>query len=535
MDWDRNRRFDDHRGGESYRPGTSRAYGRRSRSPPRIRSPPSRLVADTWVPSTARAYNRARSRSPVFRRRTSRSPPAYKRDSAQGSYSKPYTPRKFSPRRDIRPRSPLQIPRRPRSPYGEDRARDAGWSQSALNSRPPRDTSPPSRDSGYYRNDRRLASGCRYPRSGSPSRHGPASENDQRQPAMSRARSPYYGGRKESASERFSGYRRRSQSPNDSLSKRPISHESMPSSRRSSPFHNKATSAGLRANRSRSPPAIYFDRCRSIDRGVPSNLSDRTSIGREAKVSGSETRPKSPFAAEACAMPILDRDDAASPRAAGIIGSANNIKPLYPSNIPSQPKAFAHTSYRSSSTSLPHGPKSLSAHSRASNISILSAPTRPRGNPGFKENGWTGSLSRRGPTPVSTHGVPTAPRSTQSTASSVESPRARSYRSESVSGASTSAQRLSKHFVGLSTIIPGGRPFASELEVIIERRLSQLDADKDRLFDQNTETQKLKRMGLSDWDRLARESSICALKSELAESHLQCIADTQGNIDRAVF
>ncbi|KAL2802902.1 hypothetical protein BJX63DRAFT_425730 [Aspergillus granulosus] len=529
MDWDRTRRFDDHRGGESYRPGTSRAYSRRSRSPPpRIRSPPSRLVADTWVPSTSRGYGRARSRSPPFRRRASRSPPAYKRDTTQGSYPKPYSSQKFSPRRDVRPRSPLPPSRRPRSPYGEGRARDISWSQSASTSRHTRDTSPPGRDSGYYRNDRHPPSVGRYMRSGSPSRHGPLSDDDQRPTMTSRARSPFYSGRKDPAMDRFSGNRRRSQSPNDSLPKRTSAHGSMPNSRRSSPLHDKAP----RANRSRSPPANYLEHRHSRDQAV--SIQNSSMSIAKGKLGTPETR-RSPAAEQAGAKPTPGQDDISSSRSTEIPGRTNHTKPLYLNNIPSQPKAFSNNSHRSPPTDLPHGPKTLPSHPRASNISILSAPTRPRGNPGFKENGWAGTQSRRGPTPTGAQGAPTAPRSTQLTAPSAESQRARSYRPESASGAPVGSQKYSKHLVGLNTIIPGGRPFASELDAAMERRLSQLDADKDRLFEQNTESQKLKRIGLRDWDRLERESSICALKSELAESHLQCITDTDGTLGRAMF
>lgn len=63
------------------------------------------------------------------------------------------------------------------------------------------------------------------------------------------------------------------------------------------------------------------------------------------------------------------------------------------------------------------------------------------------------------------------------------------------------------------------------LDSVIGKRLNQLDADKERLLEQMAETQRRKRAGLRDWDRLDRESSICALKSELAEGHLQRMAD----------
>lgn len=65
----------------------------------------------------------------------------------------------------------------------------------------------------------------------------------------------------------------------------------------------------------------------------------------------------------------------------------------------------------------------------------------------------------------------------------------------------------------------------SVLDTATEKRLAQLEADRERLLDQMAETQRSKRAGLRDWDRLDRESSICALKSELAEGHLQRMAD----------
>jgi predicted alpha/beta hydrolase len=59
----------------------------------------------------------------------------------------------------------------------------------------------------------------------------------------------------------------------------------------------------------------------------------------------------------------------------------------------------------------------------------------------------------------------------------------------------------------------------------VEKRLSLLEADKEKLLEQIAETQRTKRLELRDWDRLDREGAICALKSELAEGHLQRMAD----------
>jgi hypothetical protein len=63
------------------------------------------------------------------------------------------------------------------------------------------------------------------------------------------------------------------------------------------------------------------------------------------------------------------------------------------------------------------------------------------------------------------------------------------------------------------------------LDAATEKRLSQLEVDREKLLEQMAEKQRLKRAGLREWDRLDRESSICALKSELAEGHLQRMAD----------
>lgn len=86
-------------------------------------------------------------------------------------------------------------------------------------------------------------------------------------------------------------------------------------------------------------------------------------------------------------------------------------------------------------------------------------------------------------------------------------------------------QREINRLAGLCAIIPEGRILPSLLDPSAEKRLVQLDADKEKFFDHMAETQKSKQGELRAWDRLDRESSICALKSELAEGHLQRMAD----------
>ncbi|KAL4903549.1 hypothetical protein BDW74DRAFT_169044 [Aspergillus multicolor] len=524
MDWDRTRRFDDHRGGESYRPGVSRGYSRRSRSPQRMRSP-GRLVADTWAPSPGRPYTRPRSRSPLPFRRRSRSPQPYNRD-ANVSHPKSYASRRFSPRRDVRPRSPVSVPRRPRSPFREDRARDAARSHNSLIQRQPGDISSSNRDYGHYRADRRLPSVGRHTRPGSPSRPAPPYQEDHR--STPRARSPFHSGRMDPTADRYQGQRRRSQSPNDTSAKRPSAPGSMSNSRRSSPLDERSHS--IRGNRSGSPLASHLSsRRRSRDRGTISSQYDRTPVTK-GKLETLEPRIKSPTSEQALTRSLPSRVPDVDPQ-------PFHSKTSYPSNAPSQPKAFSNNRNPKLSPppGPPHGPKTLPAHRRASNISLLSAPTRPRGNSMFKDSGWASTSVRRGPVTTGSHGMPHAPRSNQLPLPGAELQRPRSGRHNSVPTTPLQAPRHSKYLIGLSTIVPGGKLAPIDIEAMTEKRLSQLETDKDRLFQQITECQKLKRAGLRDWDRLDRESAICALKSELAEGYLHCITDTEGILGRSLF
>lgn len=211
-------------------------------------------------------------------------------------------------------------------------------------------------------------------------------------------------------------------------------------------------------------------------------------------------------------------------------GSSERLQPgggRFGGNIPTQP--------RNSGTgqSLPVGPsqgqKAGPLQGRTSyNMSLLSAPTRPRRGPGPRDGPWIGApIPRRGPATTASHSVPSGPRASFTS----PAPAGSSYRhnisrqNSTASGASSPAPRGPNHLVGLSAIIPGGRVLPSLLDAAAETRLSQLDTDREKLLDQVAETQRSKRAGLRAWDRLDRESSICALKSELAEGHLQRMAD----------
>ncbi|KAJ5095174.1 hypothetical protein N7532_007465 [Penicillium argentinense] len=199
-------------------------------------------------------------------------------------------------------------------------------------------------------------------------------------------------------------------------------------------------------------------------------------------------------------------------------------------NIPTQPRNLGVS--QSPPLGPSQGPRGAPPQSRGShNASILSAPTRPRHGPSSRDGSWMGApmSARRAPPTMPSHGAPSGPRASL-TPSTPLAP-GTGYRhpgtrqNSSVSAISSPAPRNPNFLAGLGSIIPGGRALPSTLDVGTEKRLAQLESDKEKLLDQMRETQRPRRSGLRDWDRLDRESSICALKSELAEGHLQRMAD----------
>ncbi|PLN77103.1 hypothetical protein BDW42DRAFT_188278 [Aspergillus taichungensis] len=520
MDWDRNRRFDDHRGGESYRPANSRSYFRRSRSPQRNRSP--RLFADTWVPSTTRTYGRVRSRSPSgFRRRSSRSPSPYNRDSGLSSYARSSPPsRRFSPRRDGRPRSPRQTSWRPRSPYNEGRSRNTSWSRPP--SKRPRDPSPVHQDSRFSRSERSSIPD-HYARYSPSSRQPPVRENGPRAAAISRSRSPFRGVQRERHLDGSLNQRRRSPSPKRVSSVHASAPGSHSNSRLSSPSVDRGGATQLDST-DRSPAHPTHDRRFSKppdqDRVVPAPCKrgkDETNPGPSASEQHLHTSSND-----------TDFGDIGVSRPNDVHERNPHLDNALSPSIPSHPRAFPSVQTQSPPSGPSHGPKHQFSHHRGLNLSLLSAPTRPRGGAGFKESNWAGGSARRGPVSAMPHGPPTGPRSINGPqGQGVEIIRQNTYRQGSNPGVLTHprAPRYMNHLSSSCSIIPGGRVISSGLDVSIEKRLSQLDSDQDRLLEQNTDSQSLKRLGIRDWDRFDRESSICALKSELAEGHLQRLAD----------
>lgn len=515
-------RFDEHRGGESYRPA-HRGYIRRSRSP-RNRSP--RRVADTWVPASSRAYSRLRSRSPPgFRRRPSRSPPYYARDTGPSPYSKPCSPpRRFSPRRE---RMPVHNSWRLRSPYTESRSRDFSRGRTAFSRS--REITPTSQEMRTDKRERSLLpSDEQFSRSNSRSRRGSLRENIPRAPVSLRSRSPP-NERRDRLPEDRRFQKRRSLSPRSTLSKHNLAPRSGSNSRRSSPFTDRVPALD---SSGRSPAAPTTRQLPSMNLRDSPNLQAYTPCGGK---NGSEKEPpgnSQDFPSSTARAIGLDRHDQGHP-ADFTSNISNQMNAMC---IPSHPKSALQNHSPPSGPS--HGSRFSSAQNRGSSISLLSAPTRPRGGASFKEtNSFAGPAVRRGPSTPHSHTPPSGPRTSHvPTGPSAEVQRPHSYRQNSLSTpAFPRTPKYTNHLAGLCPLVPGGRLLPSPLELNMEKRLSQLDVDRVRLFEQITESQRHKRISVRDWDRLDRESSICALKSELAEGHLQCIADNESVHGAAIF
>lgn len=288
-----------------------------------------------------------------------------------------------------------------------------------------------------------------------------------------------------------------------------IAVESGVSSMRSSPaLHSERKALTPLRSRSRSPtrPPLSFrpsgQPVRSPHGNQNPDIETAAGAGKEQEVLGRSA----------------ERESLEQPQMGGVrIGGS----------IPTQPRSLGI------SNSPPfgpyQGPKVASSQHRGShNMSLLSAPTRPRRGHGARDAPWTGvPIGRgRGPPPPALHSTPSGPRASFNPPVPTGSYRhSGSRQNSSTSAASSPAPRGPNHLAGLGSVIPGGRSLPSPLDAATEKRLAQLELDKERLLEQMAETQRSKRAGLRDWDRLDRESSICALKSELAEGHLQRMAD----------
>ncbi|KAJ5562269.1 hypothetical protein N7461_001030 [Penicillium sp. DV-2018c] len=190
-------------------------------------------------------------------------------------------------------------------------------------------------------------------------------------------------------------------------------------------------------------------------------------------------------------------------------------------NIPTQPKN--HGAFPQPPSGPYQGSRPSSQHHHGSpHVSLLSAPTRPRRGLGPRET-WMGTPPARRGGAVNSQVPPSGPRASFSSPSPGGGYRYPTFRQPSTSSAAQqqSTSKGTNHLAALCTIIPEGRSLPSLLDPAVEKRLAQLELDQEKLLEQVAETQRSKRAQLREWDRLDRESSIFALKSELAEGHLQ--------------
>lgn len=488
-------RYEERRGGESYRPSNrhsrsrSRSRIRRPRSPPRNRSP--RLGADTWVPRGGHPSERYRSRSPAnFHRSRS---PSYRQPQRARS---PVRPR--SPRRD-RPRSPIRSSWRSRSPFGP---------RPHIEHQPSRGVGDNFRASHIPRSPRRERQPSPPPdryRDPSPPLRSTFKERESSygRPAA-RSRSPYRGGR----SPRDDPIQnRRTLSPVKRTSSGHTSAlNSASTSRRSSPpITHERFRVPSSGPRSRSP-ALDTSSRRNTNDGVAKPTTVSSSSPGHGKYMNTSNTMVDQASAGTTDRPRIDRDD-------GPKDSRSNTSRNSQEAIP--PTAPGATSLPSTSSSSQNQP---------SNMSLLSAPTRPRGAAGYtgRDPTWSGSSTPRRAPPLAQQGPPTGPRNRY-----VYSPpvhdlhRTPSYRQNN--GVSINHQRSTRpnYLATLPTIVSGGRLLPWAFDFAIEKRLMNLKADEEKLAEQVLEKQHLKRTGLRDWERLQRESALNALRSELAEVHLQ--------------
>lgn len=501
-------RFEERRGGESYRPSNrssrsrSRSRVRRPRSP-RDRSPP-RLGADTWVPRGGHPSARYRSRSPAGYHR-SRSP----------SYRQPQRPRSplrpRSPRRD-RPRSPVRSSWRSRSPPIQRRTHDhqsnRGVEETFRHSHIPRS---PRRDRQFSPPSDRHADIPSFSRS-------TFKDRDPYGRPAGRSRSPYRGGR----SPRHDSFQVR----------RTLS----PGKRASSGFTSALNSASTSR---RSSPPVPYERLRVPSSGRESRSPAQDASSRRVtneditKISSLSTTvsPSSPAHGKSLGtvFPIehqasIERAD----RTATDVGRSDLSK-----SPKSNSDGFASADHDEGSdaprisqeASLPTAPSSTTQlpQTRAANISLLSAPTKPRGASGYtvRESSWSGSSTPRRAPPMS-NAPPTGPRNRYIHSPPVHDPhRPPNYRHGSNVPNTPQRNTRTNYMATLPTTVPGGRLLPLVFDFAIEKRLMNLKSDEEKLVEQVVEKQQMKRTGLRDWDRLQRESALNALRSELAEVHLQ--------------
>ena len=499
-------------GGETYRPSDRSAPPRSNyrgyRSPPRRGRTPPAYTTDTYASS-----DRRRSRSPAYRGRDG------------GSYrARPRSPpRGYSPRREVRARSPVPRTRRySRSPVSR-----------------PRSPPPVRRDPSPYRRPRsplpakreRMASPPRerYHRRGySPPRN---------------TRPPY---------PNENNYRPRERSPSPRRSQHVSRMASPVSSRRSSPHVHPDRMAN--ANSGQHSP-VYRN-----GRGVAprdEGYGDR-SPPRRAYSPVPRSPPREPVAhRNRSPPPPRVREDYSNGPTPAKWSDAPMAKPQSSgyrngdSRPPPSGPAYKNSHGRDAAVEAPSAaPISMSAHNRPNSASLLSAPTRPRGGSTFADRGsrdhsYGGPPHRGGRPPPGPpyHGPPArqhhdsrpppSDHSSYGQRSSHHGPSApyeAPYRApppfRSNNSSSTTYPRTQRfnHLASSPTIKEGGENLPSLIDPAAKKRLAELEEGRKKLMDQIEEKQREKRKHLREWDVRERESRRDGLRSELAEEALEAMS-----------
>ncbi|EXJ57620.1 hypothetical protein A1O7_07969 [Cladophialophora yegresii CBS 114405] len=241
-------------------------------------------------------------------------------------------------------------------------------------------------------------------------------------------------------------------------------------------------------------------------------------------------------------------------------GSYDRPPPSGPSRNFSQPIQSPPTG--------PAASMSMSAHNRGGGASTLRAPSGPRGSVGrfdgppprdFPGPRGRGGLPYRGPAPHGPRGggygrgdfggssgrgdyggntyrgggfgrggspvgggEPSFPYRTNNS-SSTTYPRTQRFNT------------IQQHLATNEKIVPGGKLLPSGLPPDQEKRIKMLEAESERMRAEISEKQKLKREVLNEWEVREREREREALRSELAEQHLQQLMESEDGIGRAAF
>ncbi len=231
-------------------------------------------------------------------------------------------------------------------------------------------------------------------------------------------------------------------------------------------------------------------------------------------------------------------------------------------------------------------PISMSAHNRPASAALISAPTRPRGSPGFGgrgdhggrgdyggpgDFGGRGDFSGRGDSrdhpygglshhggrrpPASPHHAPTRPPHdfrpppsdhipsrprNHGPATAYEPPPYRApppFRSNNSS--STTYPRTQRfgtnHLASVPAIKEGGQALPSLVDPATKKRLAELEEGKKKLMEQIEEKQREKRKQLREWDSMERESRRESLRSELAECSLEAMSGDGAGMTGTAF